>query len=270
MKKQKPEPPALIDYVDTHFHLNHTLKKGLDRTEILDRAFAAGMKYALDIATGPEGFEDRTSVADRYPGLFLSIGYYPSRAEEELSDEIESTLRFQAGAHEKVVALGEIGLDYHWNYGSTERQQELFERQVRTANELGLPISIHCREAEEDLLATLRRVSPEQGGVLHCFSSDYEFAKECLDLGLKISFAGNVSYKKAENLQEAAGKIPKESLLLETDAPYLASVPMRGKTNRPDWVRYTHAVVAGIRGVSPQELADQVRENSIALFNLPE
>lgn len=270
MKIQKPEPPALTDYVDTHFHLAHTLKKGLDQTEVLDRAFASGLKYAIDIATGPEEFAQRCAAADRYPGLFMSIGYYPSRAEEELSDDIEETLTAQADAHPKVVALGEIGLDYHWNYGTPERQRELFERQVNAANKLGLPISIHCREAEGDLLASLKRVSPAKGGVLHCFSGDYEFAKGCLDFGLNISFAGNVSYKKAEKLREAAAKIPEASLLLETDAPYLAPVPMRGKTNRPAWVGYTHGVVAELRGLTPQQAADLVRENSRELFNLPE
>ena len=270
MSSKHPDPAQIEGYVDTHFHTLHSLKKGLSEEEFLDAALDSGMAWGVDIATGLEDFDKRTALAERYPNLYLTAGCYPSYAAEAPPDNLAETLRSQVSASPKVVAVGEIGLDYHWNYGTPERQRELLTLQIGVANEAGLPIAIHCREAGEDLLRVLRQFAPVAGGILHCFAGDWEFAAGCLDLGLHLSFAGTLTYKKAEDIREVLRRTPIDRILFETDAPYLSPVPLRGKINRPQLVRYTYEAGATLLDIPVQELADRVRENGRRLFNLPE
>ena len=266
--KKKTEAPDISGYVDTHFHILHSIKKGLSRQEVLDSSFDSGMIFGIDIATGPEDFNERLAMSREYPGLFLSIGYYPSWA-ESVPDSLEETLASQAGRSDKIVAIGEAGLDYYWKYGTPQKQKELFSRQIYTANQLKLPIIVHCRDAQEDLLELLQETRVEHGGVIHCFSGDYSFASACMDLGFYISFAGNLTYRNAPELRDVLKKLPLHSLLLETDAPYLSPEPRRGRINRPSNVRFTYKAAADILGLETEELVYTVRRNMEKLFNLP-
>jgi TatD DNase family protein len=267
--KKKAEAPNIDGYVDTHFHILHSIKMGLSHEEILDAAFNSGMSFGIDIATGPEDFDERLTFAADYPGLFLSVGYYPSWA-ESIPDFLEETLVAQTRKNDKVVAIGESGLDYHWNYGTPEDQQELFSRQINVANQLKLPLIVHCRDAQEDLLKVLRHNRAEYRGVIHCFSGDYSFASACVDLGFYISFAGNLTYKNAPELREVLKRIPLQSILMETDAPYLSPEPRRGRTNMPSNVRFTYHAAANLLNIPVQDLTSMVRSNMEELFSLPQ
>ncbi len=269
MSTRDKTPPQISSYVDTHFHLLHSRKKGLDPEEILKLSFNSGMSFGLDISTGLDYLDERLTFAKSYPNLYFSIGCYPSYAENPLPVKLEEELTRQASLSNKIIALGEIGLDYHWDFGTRDAQKELLQRQIVTANKLNLPVLIHCRDAQQDLLEVFNTTPPALPGVIHCFSGDYEFAKGCLDAGFYISFAGNVTYKNAGDIQDAACRIPLNRLLTETDAPYLAPVPLRGKTNRPDYVRFTHAYLAELRGISNDNLSEAVRSNTTKVFNVP-
>ena len=270
MSRPDRTPPEIAGYADTHFHVLHSLNKGLELDEILTVAFDSGMDYGIDVATGLERLKDRLALAETFPRLFFSVGCYPSYAEKELDESLFAELQRQTGSHASIVAIGEIGLDYHWDYGTRARQKELFKRQIEVANSCKLPIIIHCREAEEDLLNVLKICPPKEGGVLHCFSADYAFACRCIEAGLMISFAGNLTYKNATAIQETAARIPSDRLLLETDAPYLAPVPMRGKVNRPELLRFTARYLGELRGTAPRKMAKIAAANGRRLFNLPE
>ena len=270
MSTKRPAAPELKGYVDTHFHILQSLNKGLSREEVLGAAFASGMAWGIDIATGLDSLQQRLVFAGEFPGLYFSVGAYPSLAETELPGTLDDELYAQTGSHPSVVAVGEIGLDYYWNFGTPERQRELFTRQLRVANRAGLPVIIHCREAEGDLIQVLKETPAAYGGVLHCFAGDYEFAARCLDAGLSISFAGNVTYKKSDSLRDVLMRIPLSSLLLETDAPYLSPEPWRGKMNSPERIRYTYAAVADLLEMPVNELCLQVAANGQRVFNLPE
>jgi TatD DNase family protein len=270
MSTRRLAPPALEGWIDTHFHILQSLNKGLTPPEVLGAAFDSGMAWGIDIATDLDSLEQRLAFAGEYPGLYFSVGAYPSLAETELPGTLDDELFAQAGSHPSIIAVGEIGLDYHWNFGTPERQRELFTRQLRVANRAGLPVVIHCREAEDDLIQVLKDTPPAHGGVLHCFAGEYAFAAGCLDAGLSISFAGNVTYKKADKLRDVLKRIPLSSLLLETDAPYLSPEPWRGKLNSPERIRYTYGAAADLLGIAAEELCLQVAATGQRVFNLPE
>lgn len=266
--KKITEAPNIDGYVDTHFHILHSIKKGLSSEEILGAAFNSGMSRGIDIATGLDSFEERLAFSRNYPGLFFSVGCYPSLA-ESIPESLEESLISQARTSPLVVAIGETGLDYHWNYATPEDQRELFSRQITVANRLKLPLIVHCRDAQDDLLTVLHQNRAEYRGVIHCFSGNYSFASACIDLGFYISFAGNLTYKNAPELREVLKRIPRQSLLLETDAPYLAPEPLRGRTNIPSNVRFTSQAAADLLNIPVQELTGEVRTNMEVLFSLP-
>lgn len=170
--------------------------------------------------------------------------------------------------HHKTIALGEIGLDWYRGRDAERQQRDLFERQLLLARARNLPIIVHCRDADADVHEALRSVALERGGIMHCFSSGYEFAVQCLDLGFMISFAGNVTYKNALLIQDAARRLPLDRILVETDAPYLAPVPMRGKTNHPGFLGHTIEVLAALRGDAPQRVAEVTGANFFRFFGL--
>lgn len=253
-------------FIDSHFHCLEMQKKGLDVPSVIEEAVDAGFTGGIDAGIVPEDFYPRKELLKPYPEIYLSAGLFPGGSEHETMEaELEELERILASG--EASALGEIGLDYHWNYADPKRQRDLFRRQIILANTYTLPVIIHSRDADADLLSVLTETPPEYGGIMHCFSSGYETAKKCIDAGLLISFAGNVTYKNADTIGEAAKKIPMRSLLAETDAPYLSPAPLRGKKNRPKNVLYTYSYIAELRGLDKHELQTAVSSNFTELFS---
>ncbi|MBX3244967.1 MAG: TatD family hydrolase, partial [Acidobacteria bacterium] len=210
-------------------------------------------------------------VAERYDNVFASVGVHPHDA-KLYDDKAEEHLIGLVKGSDKVVAWGEIGLDYYYDHSPRDIQQEVFRRQIQMAKGLGLPIIIHTRDADDDTVSLLKEEYSEKNemspGVMHCFGGSAEMAKECLELGFYISFAGNVTFKKAENLREAAKVVPLERLLVETDCPYLTPVPFRGKRNEPSYVVHTANFLAEFYGIEFEELARQTTKNFLDLFKI--
>lgn len=265
-------------FIDSHFHSLMMRNKGLDVRRLLGEAFAGGLYRALDIGTTPEDLEERLEMAEKIDAeiqgpektgagrpILHSAGIYPGGSAEDFEKELLPSLE-KALQNRRVAALGEFGIDLHWNYAPPGRQQELMRQQILLANRYGLPVVIHSRKADRETLEVLRSTPPEYGGIMHCFSSGYDTAKACIDLGLYISFAGNVTYKNAGSIREAAGKIPVEKILLETDAPYLSPEPHRGRRNHPLNVVHIYRAAAELRGVETAELMKQVCRNFDRLF----
>ena len=252
-------------FVDSHAHL--TLRGAFDddRDAVLERAHAAGVGLVLDLATRPEEFESCVAFAESHEGVHAAVGVHPHEA-EEWSDAVADAVRNLA-ARDAVVAVGEIGLDYHYNLSPPERQREAFAAQLALAVELGLPVSVHSREAEEDTLRLLAESGiGRSGGVMHCFAGSEEMAQTCLAQGMHISFSGIVTFANADRLRGIAGWIPRDRLLLETDAPYLAPVPHRGKRNEPAHVVDVTNRVAEVRGEDAEDLGRTATENFVRLF----
>lgn len=265
-------------FIDSHFHSLMMRNKGLDVPELLGEAFAAGLYRALDIGTTPGDLEVRLGIVKEIDTeiqgpvktgagrpILHSAGIYPGGSAEDFEKELLPKLE-RALQNKQVAALGEFGIDLHWNYAPPGRQQELVRQQILLANRYGLPVIIHSRKADRETLDALQSTPPENGGIMHCFSSGCETAKACIDLGLYISFAGNVTYKKANTIREAAGKVPIERILLETDAPYLSPEPHRGRRNHPLNAVHTYRAVAELRGVETSALMQQVCRNFDRLF----
>ena len=254
-----------IPYLDSHFHITEMRKKGVNTEELLTKIFSGIIRLGLDIGIGTEHFPERLTLAEKHPRLFMACGLYPGTADKkdwnEDLDILESQLQ-----NPKVIALGEIGLDWHWNYGTREKQIELFETQLELAGRLNLPVLIHNRLADKEVIACLKRIKPPRGGILHCFSSGKDTAFSCVELGFLISFAGNCTYPGAKEIREAAKALPAEHIILETDAPYLSPLPERGKINTPDKIIHTYNFIAELRQTQVEALAEQVVENFSLLF----
>ena len=252
--------------IDSHAHLA-MFAAGAERDEIVRHAQDAGVSAILTIGTTLDDSRLNLDIAGQYPHVFTSVGIHPHDVNEvELAPALDELRRLAASEH--VVAIGEIGLDYYWNNSPQAMQQEFFRRQLELAKSLGLPVIIHDRDAHDDTLQLLEAVDVSTvGGVMHCFSGDLVMAERVRELGLLISIAGPVTFKKAGDLPEIARKTPLESLLVETDCPYLAPVPFRGKRNEPAYVRYTAEKVADIRGVSLEKVAEQTTANFQRVFH---
>ncbi len=251
--------------VDSHCHLDDG-QFDADRDAVIERARAAGVERLLAVGTGsgPPDLEAGIRLAESWPHIWATVGVHPhdaSKAGPETFERLRELL-----AHPKVVGVGEIGLDYHYDFSRREVQREVFARQLEIARAAGKPIIIHTREAWED---TLRVLGPgPQRGIFHCFSGGPEEAARALELGFHISFAGVVTFPKAVRIQEAARIVPSDRLLVETDAPYLAPVPRRGKRNEPAFVVETARRVAELRGESFERVAAITTENFARLFGL--
>lgn len=253
-------------FIDTHAHIEGS-EFDSDREEVIQRTFEAGVQGWINISNGIESFKRSCEIASKHPEVSISVGVHPHDAASVSQEELE--LLAKEVGHPKVVAVGETGLDYYYKNAPVAKQKELFDFFLNCAKDSGLPLSIHMREAEEDFLAFFDRVFPQGGkGVMHCFTSHWEFAKECLERGFYISFSGIVTFKKAEQIQEVAQKVPLEKMLIETDAPFLTPEPFRGKRNEPAFVVKTAEKIASLRGISVEELAEQTTRNAKALFNL--
>ena len=259
-------------FVDSHAHIDGE-EFDADRDEVVGRAREAGVRAILNVGTGdPHGgnFERAVAVAERYEGVYAAVGVHPHDARlcDEAAERRMLGLLRRGG---RVVALGEIGLDFHYDNSPRGVQREVFARQLRLARDVGLPVVIHSREADDETIAVLRAgyAGAERGGVMHCFGGTLRMAEEALGLGLHISFAGNVTFRKAENLREAARAVPADRLLVETDCPFMAPVPLRGRRNEPAYVVETARFVADLRGVGPEELGRTTAENFSRLFGVP-
>ncbi len=260
-------------YIDSHAHLEGDKFDG-DRHEMLARAREAGLERILAIGsgTGPGTLDCAIKIAEQHDWIYATLGIHPH--EVKLAGEADFIQMEQLAKHKKVVAWGEIGLDYFYDHSPREVQKEVFRRQIEQARAARLPIVIHCRpssnseNAWDDTLQMLHEdwASSGLGGILHCFTGEWKHAQTALDMGFYISFAGNVSFPKAENIREAAKKVPLEHMLIETDSPFLAPVPYRGKRNEPAFVVNTAETIAQLRGITKEEIGARTAENFYALF----
>ena len=251
--------------VDSHCHLNY---EGLveNQAAVLERARQAGVSAFLNISTRQREWNAVVGTAEREPDVWASIGIHPHEAEQH-ADLGEGAL-LEAAAHPRVIAIGESGLDYYYDRSDRAVQRGLFRTHIAVSRQTGLPLIIHTRDADEDTAAILAE-EMEKGAfpaLIHCFTASADFGRKVLDLGLTISISGIVTFKNARELQEFAGEVPADRLLVETDSPFLAPVPHRGKTCEPAFVRDTAAFVAQLRGESVEALAANTTRNFYALF----
>lgn len=253
--------------VDSHCHLNfEQLSSELDA--VVARAADAGVGHMLTIGTKLREFDAVRAIAEAYPNIHCSVGVHPHEAESE-ADEVTTAKLISLTQHPKVVALGETGLDYYYEHAPRDLQKKSFRIHIATARETGLPLIVHTRNADRDTIDILRE-EYEKGpftGVIHCFSSGWEVAEKSMEIGFYISISGIVTFKAAGDLRDHVAKIPVEKLLVETDSPYLAPVPKRGKSNEPSFVTHTAAKVAEIKGLDPDQLAAITTNNFFNLFN---
>ncbi len=254
---------------DSHCHLDD-LQFAEDRSAAIERAHAAGVRYMLAIGTGegPPDLGVAVRLADQWPSIYATVGVHPNdapKADEQTFHHLE-----KLHLHPKVVAIGEIGLDYHWGVPK-EAQVPVFVRQLEIAASARMPIVIHTRDAWTDTIDVLRTRWAPNGlpCVMHCFTGDKKQARECLDLGFYLAFGGVATFPKSVAVREAARITPIERMLLETDAPYLAPAPHRGKRNEPAFVARTAEVIAELRGLPVEELAEKTTENFQGLFQVP-
>lgn len=252
--------------IDSHCHLEY---KGLveDQAGVLDRARQAGVGGFLSISTRQREWAQVIATAEREADVWASVGIHPHEADGH-ADMGEAAL-LEAAAHPRVIAIGETGLDYYYDKSDRLVQQELFRRHIAVSRATGLPIIIHTRDAEADTAAILQEEMAKGAfpALIHCFTASADFARIVLDLGLTISLSGIVTFKNASDLQAIAAIIPEDRLLVETDAPFLAPVPNRGKVCEPAFVADTARFVAELRGVSPEALAAATSKNFMKLFS---
>ena len=249
--------------IDSHCHLNFPdLAQRLP--EVLANMAEAGVDKAIAISVSRQSFEEVHAIAQNHPNIYATVGIHPDDPEAE---EFSLEELLERAARPKVVAIGETGLDYHWCKGDLAWQHQRFALHIEAANRSGLPLVVHTRDAAEDTMRLLRK-HQAHAGVIHCFTEDVRIAKLALDLGFYISFSGIVTFKNATAIQEAARYVPLDRLLAETDSPYLAPVPKRGKPNEPAYVRHTAAFVAQLRGDSLENIAQATTANCLRLFNL--
>ena len=249
--------------IDSHCHLNFPdLAQRLP--EVLANMAEAGVDKAIAISVSRQSFEEVHAIAQDYPNIYATVGIHPDDPEAE---EFSLEELLERAARPKVVGIGETGLDYHWCKGDLAWQHQRFALHIEAANRSGLPLVVHTRDAAEDTMRLLRE-HQAHAGVIHCFTEDVRIAKLALDLGFYISFSGIVTFKNAAAIQEAARYVPLDRLLVETDSPYLAPVPKRGKPNEPAYVRHTAAFVALLRGDSLENIAQATTANCLRLFNL--
>lgn len=251
---------------DTHCHL-HRPEFDPDRDDVLERAQGAGVTALLDPATDLNSNRRVVVLAERYPAVYAAIGLHPHHA-QELTAEALDQLR-ELAQHPKVVAVGEIGLDYYRNLSAPHLQREAFGKLLRLSQQTGKPVILHCREAYAELLAILREtLNPPIRGLMHCFAGDLEIARQTLDLGLFISFAGNLTFPKAQPLRDVAREVPLEKVLLETDAPFLSPQAYRGKRNEPAYLMELVKAWGRIQNRDPEEIAQITTANAQNLFGL--
>ena len=248
--------------VDLHCHINFPeLAENLP--QVLDEMKTTQVAYALAVSVSRQTADEVLALAEQYPHIFASVGIHPA---EETAEEFSFDELVKRSQHARVVAIGETGLDYHWCQGDLAWQHHRFRVHIQAAKKAGVPLIIHTRSAPHDTIKILQEEKADNG-VIHCFSEDTAFAKAALDLGFYISFSGIVTFKNAKEVQAACQYVPLDKILVETDAPYLAPVPHRGKLNQPAYTRHTAEFVANLRGVDFEQLAHATTDNFFRLFN---
>jgi TatD DNase family protein len=257
-----------MQLIDTHCHLDEEAFRP-DRDEVIARAGETGLVRVITIGTTAASSRDAVAIAAAHPLVHAAVGIQPNYVSQAAPDdwaEIE-----ELAAKPKVVAIGETGLDRYWDYAPFDLQTEYFARHLDLARRRNLPFVVHCREAEKDVVAQLTAAAAAGPlrGVMHSFAGDEQTALACVELGLYISFAGMVTFKKNDALRAVAAKIPLDRLLIETDAPYLAPAPFRGKRNEPAYVRHTAELLATVRGMTPDEIGELTTKNARQLFPFP-
>ena len=255
-------------YIDTHMHLNAEQYEE-DAQEVIERALAAGVSTMIVVGFDTNTINKAMELAERYPFIYAVIGWHPVDAidctEEDLK-WIESL-----AAHPKVVGIGETGLDYHWDKSPKDVQQELFRRQIRLAQKVNLPIIIHNRDATADVVQILKEENAGQtGGIMHCYGGSVETANECIAMNFMISLGGPVTFKNAKLPKKVAKEISLDHLLIETDSPYLAPHPHRGKRNEPALVTLVAEEIALLKGIQVEEVAKRTTENALKIFRITE
>ena len=252
--------------VDSHCHLDFS-DFAAELDAVVARAKAAGVGRLVTISTRVKKHAQLIEIAERFPEVFCSVGTHPHHADEE--PDIDADALIAIARHPKVVAIGEAGLDYHYDTGPRENQAKSFRQHIEAARQTGLPLVIHARDADEDMA----RILKEEAGhgafkaVLHCFTAGRDLAFTAVELGHYIGFTGILTFKNSENLRQIAKDLPADRILIETDSPYLAPVPYRGKRCEPAYVAETAKTLAAVRGVGPADIARQTTENFYRLFN---
>ena len=256
-------PPG-VELIDTHAHIDFD-DYASDRDDVISRAQEQGVRYIINIGSSLQGSVNSVGLAGRYPNVYAVVGCHPHDA-QDFSDadlaQIESLAK-----QPKVVAIGEIGLDYYRNLSPQERQQSLFISFIRLARKLNLPAVIHTRHAPEDTLRIVREEKLSRA-IVHCFSGDESFMRDCLDLGFYISFTCNITYKKSQSLRDLIKIVPLDRFCLETDAPYLSPEGFRGKRNEPSFVNLLAHTVAGIRGIPFEDVCRMTTDNAKKFFSI--
>ena len=258
----------MLKIFDTHTHLNVEEFEGKIQDE-LDLASELGVTRMNVVGFDKPTIAESLALSEKYPNIYSTIGWHPTEAADytpEVEQMIVSHIR-----DKKVVALGEIGLDYYWMTAPKEKQEEVFKRQIALSKEYDLPFVVHTRDALEDTLAIIKSEGVGlAGGIMHSYSGSLEMAEQLVELGMMISFSGVVTFKKALDIQEAATKLPLDKILVETDAPYLAPVPKRGKQNHPAYTLYVVEKIAELRGLSVKEVASATYDNAMRIFKIEE
>ena len=251
--------------VDNHCHLDFP-EFAPELDAVVERARAAGIGRMVTISTRVKKLPQVLAIAEKYPDIFCSVGTHPHNADEEL--DIDAKALVALTRHPKIVALGEAGLDYHYDKSPRDVQQRVFRAHIAAARMTGLPLVIHARNADDDMITILSEEMGRGrfGAVLHCFSSGARLASVGVDLGLYVSFSGILTFKNSEDIRQIAARVPRERLLVETDAPYLAPIPFRGKTNEPAYVAHTAKVLADVVGVTEAEISTITTTNFYRLF----
>ncbi len=255
----------MIRLIDTHCHIDLDAFDA-DREAMLERARVAGVDRFIVVGFAPERWQPALTLHESVPGAYAAVGLHPTEA-ERFSEEIQADLQ-RLSAQRDMCAVGEIGIDYHWKTASPEAQRHAFEWQIALAREWGLPFIVHQREAAADVLDVLRRTGVSHQGVMHCFTKDLEYAKQCLDLGMHLGLGGAVTFKKARTLHEVARQMPLDRIVLETDSPFMTPSPHRGERNEPARLRLVAERIAALREIPVEEVAAITTANAERLFRL--
>lgn len=252
---------------DTHAHINlHHYDN--DQDEVIERMFSAGVEKIVIPGVDMDTINSALYLTEKYPErIYAAIGFHPQDA-IKWEDDSYQVLK-ELTKKSAVIAVGEVGLDYYWDTSPKDKQKEVFKLQIELAKETNLPLVIHTRDSYEDAFDILKENGADKvGGIFHCFSNDLDYAVKCIDLGFYISFAGNITFKNAQNLRDIAKELPLEKILIETDSPYLTPVPFRGKRNEPAHVQYVAKQLAEIKGLSFEEIAFHTTQNALKVFKL--
>ena len=264
--------------IDSHFHTQSMLQRGMDVFSDYDRMFGAGFYGGIDIGCTHDDLPERSRLLKDYPKILLAGAMGPWEAGRSETKPVEPEYEFQTVKSVDLIQaeldelrkniiqykasfIGEIGLDYYWDYGTHEKQHLIFETQMKWASEMGLRVLIHDRDADDETAEVIRRLGPDRGGVIHCFDGSRTVLEAALERGYFISFAGNLTYKRNTELREMLKAVPADRLLLETDSPYLSPVPLRGQPNSPLHIIHTYECAAQTLGIGTEELAVTIREN---------